>query len=171
MPNGTDLVIGTYDLIMRSETARCLYGFSNAPVSATVTVVGTGEQNVSSEIVKEEGGWLKLNAYGFTFSEKEIKVKLTQPYSKTLTKFMGTTKSLSAKQKAEIKTTVTKAKSNPKFICTGTYVNASSKATALARAKAACNYAKSLDKNHSYFAQAKQTTAKSYDGKVMLVSK
>ncbi|MFM1845341.1 MAG: hypothetical protein RI917_659 [Actinomycetota bacterium] len=171
MPNGVDLVIGSYDLIMRSETARCLYGFTKAPVSATVNVLGTGDQNIATTIVSEKDGWLKLAAYGFTFSEKEIKVKLTQPFTKTITKFSGTTKSLSSKQKTEIKATVAKAKSNPKFICTGTYVNPSSKATALARARSACNYAKSLDKNHSYFAQAKQTSASSYDAKVMISSK
>jgi hypothetical protein len=170
--DGATEVEGVYDLIMLGDVARCLYGFSKAPLSATVQVSGGGEaQKIATTIVSEKDGWLKLAAYGFTFSEKEIQVKLTQPYSKTLTKFTGTTKSLSAKQKAEIKAIVTKAKSNPKFICTGTYVSTANKATALARAKAACNYAKSLDKNHSYFAQAKQTSAKSYDGKVMLVSK
>jgi hypothetical protein len=171
LPDGS-LNRGTYDLLMSGNVARCLYGFTNAPVSATVAVVGEGgEEKVATVIVSEVDGWLKLAAYGFTFSQNEIKVKLTQPYSKTLTKFTGTTKTLSTKQKAEIKATVTKAKNNPKFICTGTYLNAPDKATALARAKSACNYAKSLDKNHSYFAQAKQTSAKTYDGKVMLVSK
>ena len=171
-PNGKDLNLGTYDLVMRSETARCLYGFTKAPVSATVQVVGDqGAENIATTIVSEKDGWLKLAAYGFTFSEKEIKVKLTQPYSKTLTKFAGSARTLTSKQKAEIKSTVAKAKNNPKFICTGTYVSPSSKSTALARARAACNYAKSLDKNHSYFAQAKQTSAKSYDSKVMITSK
>ena len=171
-PDGQTLNIGTYDLVMRSETARCLYGFSKAPVSATVAVVGEmGNENIATTIVSEKDGWLKLAAYGFTFSEKEIQVKLSQTFTKTMTKFSGSTKFLSSKQKAEIKASVTKAKSNPKFICTGTYVKSSNKATALARARAACSYAKSLDKNHSYFAQAKQTKAASYDAKVMLISK
>jgi hypothetical protein len=171
-PNGKDLNLGTYDLVMRSETARCLYGFTRAPVSATVQVVGDqGAENIATTIVSEKDGWLKLAAYGFTFSEKEIQVKLTQPQSKTLTKFTGSTRTLSSKQKAEIKSVVTKAKGNPKFICTGVYVNAKDKVTALKRARAACDYAKSLDKNHSYWAQAKQTKAKSYDAKVMVVSK
>jgi hypothetical protein len=50
-------------------------------------------------------------------------------------------------------------------------VNAKDKVTALKRARAACDYAKSLDKNHSYWSQAKQSKAKSYDSKVMIVSK
>ena len=171
-PDGVTPNLGTYDMVMRSETARCLYGFTKAPVSATVAVLGEmGSENIATTIVSEKDGWLKLAAYGFTFSEKKIQMKLTQPFTKTITKFSGSSKALTSKQKAEIKATVAKAKSNPKFICTGTYVKASSKATALARARAACNYARSLDKNHSYFAQAKQTAAKSYDAKVMLVSK
>ncbi|QKJ25608.1 hypothetical protein HRU87_05420 [Aquiluna borgnonia] len=171
MPNGKDLVIGTYDLIIESETARCLYGFTNAPVSATVTVVGTGDQNVASTVVSEKDGWLKLAAYGFTFSEKEIKVKLSQPLTKSLSEFSGSSKTLSAKQKNEVSALMKKVSSNPKFICTGTYVKPSDKAIALSRAKAVCNYAKGLDKNHSFFAQAKQTKAASYDGKVMVSSK
>jgi hypothetical protein len=171
LPDG-QLTLGTYDLVMDSSVARCLYGFTKAPVSATVTVVGAqGEEKIATSIVSEKDGWLKLAAYGFTFSEKQVRVKLTQPYSKTITKFSGTTKALTSKQKAEIKVTVNKAKGNPKFICTGVYVNAKDKVTALKRARAACDYAKSLDKNHSYWAQAKQSKAKSYDGKVMLISK
>lgn len=77
LPNG-EKVLGTYDLMMRSDIARCLYGFSRAPISATVTVTGSGEQSVSTTIVGEKNGWLKLAAYGFTFSQKTIQVRLTQ---------------------------------------------------------------------------------------------
>ncbi|MEY3561039.1 MAG: hypothetical protein RL068_191 [Actinomycetota bacterium] len=171
-PDGKTLNLGTYDMVMRSETARCLYGFTKAPVSATVAVVGDmGSENIATTIVSEKDGWLTLAAYGFTFSEKEIQVRLTQPYSKALTKFSASSKTLTAKQKAEIKAAVAKSKSNPEFSCTGTYVKPADKAIALSRAKAVCNYAKGLDKNHSFFAQAKQTKAASYDGKVMVSSK
>ena len=71
--------LGTYDLVMRSDAARCLYGFSSAPVSATVTIAGVdGNQNVATTVVTEKNGWLKMKAAGFTFSEKQIKVKITQ---------------------------------------------------------------------------------------------
>lgn len=71
--------LGTYDLVMRSDAARCLYGFSNAPVSATISITGTGgASNVATTVVTEKAGWLKMKAAGFTFSEKNIKVKLTQ---------------------------------------------------------------------------------------------
>jgi hypothetical protein len=77
-PGGLDPVLGTYDLVMRSEVARCLYGFSKAPLSASITVSGEGDKTIATTTVREKSGWLKLAAYGFTFSEKTIKVKLTQ---------------------------------------------------------------------------------------------
>jgi len=76
---GADLNLGVYDLVMRSETARCLYGFSNAPLSATVSVTGgTAGKNVATTVVSEKNGWLKMAAYGFTFSNKTIKVKISK---------------------------------------------------------------------------------------------
>jgi hypothetical protein len=80
-PDGKTLNEGTYDLVMRSETARCLYGFSKAPISAKVQVVGEGGENkVATVIVSEDAktGWLKMAAYGFTFSSPTIMVKLSQ---------------------------------------------------------------------------------------------
>ena len=79
LPGGKELVLGSYDLVMRSDTARCLYGFSKAPLSATVSVTGgSGGKNVATTVVSEKNGWLKMAAYGFTFSKKTIKVKITK---------------------------------------------------------------------------------------------
>jgi hypothetical protein len=79
MPDGKTEVQGTYDLVMKSETARCLYGFTAAPIYAAVTVIsGNSSTLVGTTTVSEKNGWLKLAAYGFTFSEKTIKVKITQ---------------------------------------------------------------------------------------------
>jgi hypothetical protein len=172
-PDGETVNEGTYDLVMRSDVARCLYGFKNAPVSATVAVVGeNGEEKVATTIVSEKDGWLKLAAYGFTFSEKEIQVQLRQSQIKTLTNF--TSSSLSAKQKAEIRSVLAKSEGNTKFICTGIrYVSQpmSENIKVRARAKAACEYAKSINPNFSYWYQTKTTQARSYNGKVMVVSK
>jgi hypothetical protein len=77
LPDG-EKALGTYDLTMRSDVARCIYGFSRAPISATVTVTGSGDSSVATTIVGERNGWLKLAAYGFTFSQKNIQVRLTQ---------------------------------------------------------------------------------------------
>jgi hypothetical protein len=78
-PDGKTPNLGTYDLVLRSDAARCLYGFSSAPVSATVSISGAdGAQSVATTVVTEKDGWLKMKAAGFTFSEKQIKVKITQ---------------------------------------------------------------------------------------------
>ncbi len=77
--DGKTLNEGSYDLVMRSDVARCLYGFSRAPLSATVSVIGEGGENkVATTVVSEKDGWLKLAAYGFTFSSPTISVKLSQ---------------------------------------------------------------------------------------------
>ncbi len=79
MPDGKTPVEGSYDLAIRSETARCLYGFSKAPISASITVTGAnGESKVATTTVNEKNGWIHLAAYGFTFSSPTISVKLTQ---------------------------------------------------------------------------------------------
>ena len=85
LPDGQTESLGTYDLVMRSETARCLYGFSNAPLSATVSVTGGTSKNVATTVVSEKNGWLKMAAYGFTFSKKTIKVKITKAKKTTIT--------------------------------------------------------------------------------------
>ena len=79
-PGGEELNLGVYDMVMRSDTARCLYGFSKAPLSATVSVLNEkGTKTMATTVVKEtKDGWLKLAAYGFTFSKKTIKVKITK---------------------------------------------------------------------------------------------
>jgi hypothetical protein len=76
--DGAKKNLGTYDLVLRSDVARCLYGFSKAPLTATVSVTGGTGKNVATTVVGEKNGWLKMAAYGFTFSKKTIKVKITK---------------------------------------------------------------------------------------------
>jgi hypothetical protein len=79
LPDGKTLATGKYDLVMRSESARCLYGFTNAPISATISIASAdGEQKVATTVVNEKNGWLYLAASGFTFSAPVINIKLTQ---------------------------------------------------------------------------------------------
>jgi len=70
--------LGTYDLVIDSEVARCLYGFTKAPISASVSITGGADQKIATTVVGEKNGWLKLAAYGFTYSEKVLSVKLSQ---------------------------------------------------------------------------------------------
>jgi hypothetical protein len=176
MPDGVTPVIGTYDLVMRSETARCLYGFTNAPVSATVTITGTGNLNVATTLVSERNGWLQLAAYGFTFSEKGIRVALTQkaapaPQTLNLGKFSGTSTRLSSSQRWAIEDFVFASTLTKSVTCTATFVNNADRARALARAQAACAAAKALKRNYVVKSVATQTKTKSLDGRVVLQSR
>ena len=71
---------GMYNLYIDSKVARCIYKFSNAPISATVSVTTAdgGQQSVATTVVNERNGWLYLSANGFTFSSPVIQVKLSQ---------------------------------------------------------------------------------------------
>jgi hypothetical protein len=70
---------GQYNLVIRSEVARCIYGFSSAPINAEVSVVNAnGEAQIATVIVGEKNGWLYLKANNFEFSAPIIKVKLSQ---------------------------------------------------------------------------------------------
>jgi hypothetical protein len=78
-PDGT-VFKGNYNLVMRSDVARCLYKFSNAPVKASIEVVsGNGAlSDIATSSTSEKDGWLFLSANNFTFSSPTIIVKLSQ---------------------------------------------------------------------------------------------
>lgn len=78
-PDGSDF-IGKYDLVMDGEIARCLYGFgAKVPVSASVSIVSSDSgSRVQSTLFKDDGKWIRLGAYGFTFSSPTLKIKLAQ---------------------------------------------------------------------------------------------
>jgi hypothetical protein len=83
LPGGEELALGTYELIVRSSVARCLYNLPNVPLSATVAVVNEkGKKVISTTSVGEKNGWIKLSAKGFTFSKKTIRVKITKAKSR-----------------------------------------------------------------------------------------
>ena len=77
-PDGTTVYRGSYDLVMSSKVARCIYGFTNAPVSATISVTSDagGNSSVVTTIFGEKNGWLSLGAYNFTYSTPTIRVVL-----------------------------------------------------------------------------------------------
>jgi len=77
--NTGEVFSGTYDLVMRSPVARCVYGFSNAPIKASISVLSaTGAPEVATTVVGEKDGWLHLSANGFEFSAPTIAVTLAQ---------------------------------------------------------------------------------------------
>ncbi len=70
---------GSYDLAMRSDVARCIYGFSKAPVSAKVSVVSAdGTPQIATTVFSESNGWVYLKARNFEFSAPSVRVKLEQ---------------------------------------------------------------------------------------------
>lgn len=77
-PDGTTVFKGSYDLVMSSKVARCIYGFTQAPISATVSVTSdAGTQSAATVVVNERNGWLSLGAYNFTYSSPTIRVVLS----------------------------------------------------------------------------------------------
>jgi len=78
-PDGRTPVVGNYNFVMRSDVARCLWGFSKSPISATIQVRSTsGENQIAVTSYLEKDGWFKLSATNFTFSSPTIQAKLTQ---------------------------------------------------------------------------------------------
>ncbi len=68
---------GTYTLAIRSDVARCIYKFTNAPIKATISVTDdSGQSSVAAESMVEKSGWIYLSASNFTFSSPTVHVKL-----------------------------------------------------------------------------------------------
>lgn len=81
--DGKSLFRGVYDLAIRSETARCIYKFSEAPIRAEISVTSADGtiQEYATESITERDGWIRLGAYNFTFSTPTVKVRLLQDTS------------------------------------------------------------------------------------------
>ena len=77
-PDGTTVYRGSYDLVMSSKVARCIYGFTSAPVTATISVTSDagGNSAIVTTIFGEKNGWLSLGAYNFTYSSPTIRIVL-----------------------------------------------------------------------------------------------
>jgi hypothetical protein len=93
---------------------------------------------------------------------------------RTLASFSETSTTLTTKQKSQVKAAVEANPNATKFICTGIrYVSQpmSENIKVRKRAKAACDYAKTLNPQLSTWYQNKPTEARSYAGKVLLTIK
>ncbi len=171
-PDGKTENLGSYDFAIQADVARCLYGFTKAPISATITVTGTsGEQKVAVTQVRESNNWLSLSAQGFTFSENQIKVKINQelpllPKTVSIAKFSGSTAKLAAAQSRELRAAVTSTTKTAK--CTVYYFASKDKKLAQARASAICAAVKKLNPAILTSAESKLTKQKSSSGKVSI---
>jgi hypothetical protein len=86
LADGTEFK-GTYDLTIDTDFARCLYGFTKAPIGATVSVVSAdGQAQVATVVISQRDKWIHLGAYGFGFSTPTLKVKFTQEKAATVAK-------------------------------------------------------------------------------------
>lgn len=110
--NSGEVFRGLYDLVMRASVAQCVYGFSNAPVKASISVISAaGSPEVATTVVAQKGGWLHLSARNFEFSAPTIAVKLTQdeplPATTQVNPGSATAKPSSKVAKPTIKRTIT----------------------------------------------------------------
>jgi hypothetical protein len=113
--DGTTVALGSYDLALRSDVARCIYGFSKAPIQAEISITSQdGERKVATTVINERNGWLYLSAKGFTFSSPTINVKLSQEKEAAPAPAPSATKAAAPKS---VKITCTK--SGKKTVVTG----------------------------------------------------
>ena len=78
MPDGK-VFKGSYDLYIDKNVARCIYNFSSAPISASISIINeNGETVVPSTSLIEVKNWIHLSAKDFTFSSPTLRVKFRQ---------------------------------------------------------------------------------------------
>lgn len=70
---------GRFEIRISKKLAACLYGFRDAPVKATISIVGdNGIPKVAITSVSQTGDSIFLRASGFTFSTAHIAIRMTQ---------------------------------------------------------------------------------------------
>lgn len=177
LPNGKDLFEGSYELILRSDVARCLYGYTNAPVSAKVSVIGVGgEQKVATVEVSERDGWLQLSAQGFTFSENKIRAEIRgtaisgnvpvtrPPQTQGFPRFVARVSKLSAAQKSALRLIVSPAAKT--ITCVARFSTSKNAGIARLQAKATCLEAKRIAKKAKIVEKIQMHTGSNQDGVV-----
>lgn len=82
--------VGTYTLAMSTSTIKCLYGQSNLPPSATISI-GYGNEivNVATVTLKSDADWVYFSANGFHYSNPTIRVKFSKSAPQSQTQGMG----------------------------------------------------------------------------------
>ena len=106
LPDGS-VFKGSYNLSIKSDFARCIYGFTKAPIAASVSILSAdGTSQVATTVISERNGWITLAAEGFTFSSPTLKVKFSQAVEPVVTPSPSATPTPTAKPVAK-KTTIT----------------------------------------------------------------
>ena len=122
------VLIGTYSFVIRTSTARCLYGIEDGDISAKLTISASDRGDITetlTESVSIDSTWLKVNATGFHYSSPVIKTSLwssaTAKKPTVTTKKTATAKAFAnyAKLTVEATSTVTlKVSAASKKYCT-----------------------------------------------------
>jgi hypothetical protein len=98
---------GSYTLAMPLKSIKCLYGQSDLPPSATVSVAyGNEVTNIATVSLQSDSGWVFFSANNFHYSSPKIVVKFnssgsTAPLTPSPTKNPSPTPSQSSTPKAE----------------------------------------------------------------------
>jgi len=78
-------VLGSYDLLIEAEYARCLYRLADADIAPTVSVfeTSTDAPKVGASLAgfSETGGWMNFNVRGITFSNPTIAINFNAEQS------------------------------------------------------------------------------------------
>jgi hypothetical protein len=83
-PDGKTENIGTYGLAMSVTLLQCLYGITNVPTSASVSITtSAGVERISTVALRQLGNWVFLSAENFTYSSPTLRIKLNQTSSAT----------------------------------------------------------------------------------------
>lgn len=79
LPASRKVAQGTYELQVDSALARCIFGLTKAPISASLSVLSSeGEYSVAVGKANEKNNMLRVSMKGFTFSMPTLRVKITQ---------------------------------------------------------------------------------------------
>lgn len=114
-----DVFRGTYDLVIRSDVARCLYGFSKAPISAVISVTSAnGAPQIATTVMGEKNGWVYLSAKNFEFSSPTVKVKFEQAPEPAPTPTPTASASSTPTKVIDVKKSITCSKGKTKKVVT-----------------------------------------------------
>ena len=76
LPDGQEN-LGLYRVKLNQQFARCVYGLSDVPIVATVSVIGEGVvRKVATSSIQSSEDWINLAISGFTYSSPTIRFKL-----------------------------------------------------------------------------------------------
>ena len=76
--NSDDQILkGTYNILMRTDVARCIYSLKAGPIIGSVSITDdSGKANIATVSSTEKNGWVRVSANGFHYSLSTIKLKL-----------------------------------------------------------------------------------------------